>query len=112
MLRQLLSCFPRRKEEKLIRAAEEGRLDLVQDLLQAGVSPNAKSHGAVTVLMWAAARGHLEVVQALLQCGADPTARTRNGRTAVEIALQEGNAAVAALLGEPLPADLRRTPRP
>jgi uncharacterized protein len=105
MLRRLLSCFPRRREEKLIRAAEDGQLDIVQNFLKAGVSPNAKSDGEVTVLMWAAARGHVEVVRLLLESGADPSARTRRGRTAIEIAMQEGNDAVAGLLREPLPPD-------
>ena len=50
----------------MIRAAEDGRLELVQNLLRAGANPNAKSEGDVTALMWAAARGHVEVVKALL----------------------------------------------
>jgi ankyrin repeat protein len=89
-------CFTRRREKGLIRAAEEGRLDLVRNLLQAGASPNAKSDGDFTVLMWAAARGHVEVVKVLLESGAEPNARTRKGRTAVEIAIQEGHDHVAA----------------
>ena len=100
MLRQLMSCFPKGKGKDLIRAAEDGRLDLVKNLLQAGANPNAKSEGDVTVLMWAAARGHVEVVKTLLESGADPSARTRKGRTASEIAMQEGHDNVATLLRE------------
>lgn len=99
-LRQLMSCFPQRREKGLIRAAEDGRLDLVRNLLEAGANPNAKSDGDVTVLIWAAARGHLEVVKALLESGAEPNARTRRGRTAVDIATQEGHDNVVALLRE------------
>jgi len=95
-----MSYFPQRSEKDLIRAAEDGRLDLVQSLLQAGASPNAKSDGDVTVLMWAAARGHVEVVKVLLESGAEPNARTRKGRTAIEISMQEGHDHVAALLRE------------
>ncbi len=98
VLRQLMSCFPHKREKGLIRAAEDGRLDLVRNLLQSGASPNAKSDGDVTVLMWAAARGHVDVVKALLESGAEPDARTRKGRTALEIAGQEGHDCVAALL--------------
>lgn len=100
MLRRLLSIFPQRREEQLIRAAEDGRLDLVGKLLQAGGNPNAKSHGDVTVLMWAAARGHIDIIEILLESGADPSARTRKGRTAMDIAVQEGQESAAALLRE------------
>ncbi len=100
MLRKLLSCFSRRREKRLIRAAEDGRLDLVRNLLEAGANRNAKSDGDVTVLMWAAARGHAEVVKILLESGAEPNAKTRRGRTAIEIAMQENQDHVAALLRE------------
>ena len=100
MLRQLMSCFPRRREKGLIRAAEDGRLALVRNLLEAGANPNAKSDGDVNVLMCAAARGHVEVVKVLLESGAEPNARTRKGRTAIDIATQEGHDHVAALLRE------------
>ncbi len=98
MLRQLISCFPQGREKGLIRAAEDGRLDVVRKLLEAGASPNAKSDEDFTVLMWAAARGHVEVVKALIEFGADLSAQTRRGRTAIEIATQEGHDHVAALL--------------
>ena len=107
MLRQLTSLFSRRREKDLIRAAEDGRLDLVRNLLQAGASPDAKSDGDVTVLMWAAARGHVEVVTVLLESGADLSARTRKGRTAIDIATQEGHDHVAALLRENGKAGIR-----
>ena len=100
VLRQLMSCFPQRGKKGLIRAAEDGRLDLVRNLLKAGANPNTKSEGDFTVLMWAAARGHVEVVKALLESGADLHALTRRGRTAIEIAMQEGHDHVAALLRE------------
>jgi serine/threonine-protein phosphatase 6 regulatory ankyrin repeat subunit B len=102
-----MSYFPRRGEKRLIRAAEDGRLALVQSLLQAGASPNAKSEGDVTVLMWAAARGHLDVVKVLLESGAEPNARTRKGRTAIDIATQEGHNEVAALLLENSEPEIR-----
>jgi len=93
-------CFPRRRGKGLSRAAEDGRLALVQDLLQAGANPNAKGEDDVTPLMWAAARGHVLVVKALLESGADLNARTRKGRTAIDIASQEGHDHVAAVLRE------------
>ena len=100
MLRRLMSIFPRRRDKRLIQAAEDGRVDLVDQLLQAGGNPNAKSDDDFTVLMWAAARGHIEVIKTLLESGAEPNARTRKGRTAEDIAVQEGHDSVAALLRE------------
>lgn len=46
MLRQLIACLFPKREKALIRAAEDGRLDLVRTLLEAGADPNAKSEGA------------------------------------------------------------------
>ena len=100
MLRQLFSIFSQNREKQLIQAAEDGRLDLVGELLQAGGNPNAKSYDDVTVLMWAAARGHIEVIRMLLGSGAEPSARTRKGRTAADIAAQEGHESVVAFLRE------------
>ena len=103
MLRQLMSCFPKRKAKDLIRAAEDGRLDLVRNLLKAGANPNAKSDGDVTVLMWAAARGHVEVVKVLLEAGADPSIKDDDGKTAAELANDEVAKLLPASEGEHTP---------
>ena len=95
-----MSWFSRRRGKRLIRAAEDGRLDQVERLLQAGANPNFKSDGDVTVLMWAAARGHLEVVKVLLESGADLSSQTQRGRTAIDLAIQEGHDSLAAFLLE------------
>ncbi len=67
-----MSIFRRRREKQLIRAAEDGRVDLVDKLLQAGGNPNAESDDGFTVLMWAAARGHIEVIKTLLESVPSP----------------------------------------
>jgi hypothetical protein len=100
MLRRFMWGFRRGREKRLIRAAEDGELEVVTNLLKVGVNPNATSYGDVSVLMWAAARGHLDVVKELLAFGADSGAQTRKGKTASEIAIQEGHDDIATFLQE------------
>jgi ankyrin repeat protein len=100
MLKRLLPGFFLSKKKRLIRAAEEGHLDLVQRILEAGADPDAKCEEGFTVLMWAVARGHVEVVQVLLEAGANPDVRSEKGRTAAEIAAQEGYDEIAGILRE------------
>lgn len=54
--------------ELLVRAAENGKVDNLRHLLQAGADVHAKDEKA---LRWAAREGHLEIVKILLQAGAD-----------------------------------------
>ena len=98
MLKCLATFFLRKKGKRLIRAAEDGDLELVCALLEAGADPNAKEDGNFTALICAAARGHSRVVEALLESGANLHARTKRGRTAADIAIQEGQEEVARLL--------------
>jgi ankyrin repeat protein len=100
MLRQILLRLGWRRERGLFRAAEDGRLEVVRTLLEAGVDPNAACDRGFTAMMWAAARGHVEVIKALLEFGAERESRTQKGRTAVDIAIQEGHDDIAAFLRE------------
>lgn len=98
MLKRLALFFSRKRGKRLIRAAEDGDLELVRTLLEAGANPNATNDGNFTALICAAARGHVRVVKTLLESGANLHARTKRGRTAVDIAIQEGQEEVTRLL--------------
>jgi ankyrin repeat protein len=63
------------KGEELRRAASEGNLAKVKELLDAGVDVNAKNNYGGTALSFACHRSHTEVVKLLLERGADPNAR-------------------------------------
>jgi ankyrin repeat protein len=63
------------KGEELRRAASEGNLAKVKELLDAGVDVNAKNNYGGTPLSFASDRDHAEVVKLLLERGADPNAR-------------------------------------
>src|SRR4051794_37074964 len=59
--------------DELVEAAADGDVDLVQDLLGAGVDPNAADADGLTPLC--AAGGELDIVERLLEAGADPNGR-------------------------------------
>lgn len=65
--------------EEFARAADAGDLDLVKDLLAAGVAPDARNKNGVTALYCAAAEGRGPVVGALLAAGADVNATMTKG---------------------------------
>ena len=56
----------------LVRAAKNGDLEAVNDLLNRGVDPNAPVNDGYTALAAAVFKGHIDVVKALLVHGARP----------------------------------------
>jgi ankyrin repeat protein len=84
----------------LILASQNGHLEVVQFLLDAGADVNVETNDGATALMVAAHNCHLEVVQALLAAGADVNARMLDGKTASMLAPDHGNQEVSQLLNE------------
>lgn len=66
----------------LMRAACNGALDIVQDLLTRGAEVNAKRNDGFTALALAAFFGHFKIVELLLEMGADVEATCRFGTSA------------------------------
>ncbi len=83
----------------LIESAENGDTPMVELLLTAGMSPQAKDPKGWTALMYAAWNGHTATVWALLDRGADVNAKDSEGWTALMYAAWNGHTAtVHALL--------------
>ncbi|CAL1144599.1 unnamed protein product [Cladocopium goreaui] len=83
----------------LTYAAVHGHLEVVEALLAAGASVEAKNHNGEGPLHLAAANCHLEVVEALLAAGASVDAKSNSGEQPLHLAAWTCNLeAVQALL--------------
>ncbi|MBI1875088.1 MAG: ankyrin repeat domain-containing protein [Acidobacteria bacterium] len=81
-------------------AAAWGLAEVVQLLLDAGVSPNCHDEHGVTALMLAARAGQPHMAKLLVQRGADLEARDELGQTPLFYAVQGGSVELAAVLLE------------
>jgi ankyrin repeat protein len=97
----------------LLQSAEVGNLTEVRDIIDAGVSPNARDTAGMTPLMMAAIHNHGPVVELLLTRGAQVNAQTRTGWTALICAAWNGHPNIVRRLLESGadPALLDRTGR-
>jgi peptidoglycan/LPS O-acetylase OafA/YrhL len=87
--------------DTLWRAAAAGRLERVEELLEAGANPDEQDPAfGATALTHAALFGRENVVNALLQRGADPMARNRGQGTALHAAAFLGRAEMVRRLLE------------
>jgi len=70
-----LETFDDIQQTPLIRAAANGKADIVLRLLGAGVDPNARDEQNIgnTAIREAVRSGHIDIVAMLLHAGADPT---------------------------------------
>ena len=75
--------FPDRRVRDLADAAGRGRLERVEELLRAGVDPNARGTSRATPLWWAFRKGNLDGFVCLLESGADPNLTIGTNETTI-----------------------------
>lgn len=85
----------------LRKAAQDGEIQTVKELLDKGANANAKDKTGRTVLHWAApARDNSEMVKLLIAKGADVNAKDNEGETALMIASSQSNPGIVTALLE------------
>ena len=98
-----LFCPPAHGDQSLtlIKAARDGDLQQVQELLDNGADVDAKNENGVTALMEAYGGGHIEIMKLLLESEADVDAKDiRTGTTILMAASTMGQAEIVKLLLE------------
>ncbi|MBT3350787.1 MAG: hypothetical protein HOJ95_02070 [Nitrospinaceae bacterium] len=82
----------------LIDAAQGGKLQAVNILIQAGADLNVKDKDNFTPLIWAAHKKHASIVKALIKANADLNQKTDLGDTALIWAVRNDDSEIANLL--------------
>jgi ankyrin repeat protein len=83
----------------LMFASQDGRLDIVHELLRQGASVDAKRvDNDLTALYFAAQEGHAGTVEALLAAGASASVAAPDGFSALMAAAQRGHLSIARVL--------------
>ncbi len=82
----------------LFVAAENGHLEVVQILIDAGANKEAANDHGATPMFVAAENGHVEVVQTLIDAGANKEAAINHGVTPMFVAAQNGEVDVVQIL--------------
>lgn len=94
--------------DDFMRAAGEGKAEIVGQFLRAGMNPDAANAAGLTAIQFAASRGHGHVVQLLRDSGALSTASTATGQVALMEAAKSGDEqSVKVLLAAGAKADAR-----
>ena len=79
----------------LLRAAADGNVFKVDDLLSAGADANARTPDGATALMGAVYYGYPQTSRLLMERGGDVNAATDDGVTALHYAAQQGHPDIA-----------------
>lgn len=74
---------PENGHRALHQAAQAGQLDIIEILLDAGATVDARDRAGMTALMWAAMTASVPVGRRLLEVGATVDAQSPNGETAL-----------------------------
>jgi ankyrin repeat protein len=74
----------------LFEAVQNNDLNLVQELIQSGASPNEKDRNGWTPLHYASMNGYIEVVRELIRCGADVNEKNIYRQTPLHLASMRG----------------------
>jgi ankyrin repeat protein len=85
----------------LRKAAQDGQMATVKELLEKGANVNARDEAGRTALLWVApARDNPEMVKFLIDKGADVNAKDNAGETALMIASSQSNPGIVTALLE------------
>lgn len=98
------------KQTALMQAAGEGRLIIMEILLQAGAHFDLQDGHGRTALAYAVRQGLVPAVDMLIRAGADITIDDKDGEKPLDIALHCGDPAMVALFEQPLKDLLLRIP--
>ena len=85
---------------ELLRAAERGSANHVEERLRLLICPNVQNRSGDTPLPLSSQGGHLEVARWLLEAGADKDKAAHDGRTALAAASSNGHLEVVQVLLE------------
>ena len=86
------------KNEKLVFAASNENIKVVEMLLKAGADVNTKGFYSCTPLILASINGHINIVKLLLKAGANVNAKEDNGTTCLMKASLYGYKDIVKLL--------------
>lgn len=89
-----------RGETALIKASENGYIDIIKLLLNRNANPNIRNIYGATALMMASINDYTDIVQLLLDQEAKPDIRNNNGDTALTLASLFGHINTVQLLLE------------
>ena len=84
--------------ERLAEAGEAGRMDIIKEMLDAGIDVNEVAEGDGTALIGAAKGGHEELVRYLIDRGADVNLASRGDGNPLINAAREGHLEIVKIL--------------
>ncbi|PYQ29556.1 MAG: hypothetical protein DMF56_11360 [Acidobacteria bacterium] len=84
--------------ERMAEAGEAGRMDVIKEMLDAGIDVNTVAEGDGTALIGAAKGGHEELVRYLIDRGADVNLASRGDGNPLINAAREGHLEIVRIL--------------